>query len=566
MKLFPPETVTERLASGQWTEGNWDASLTLHAAAAPDRLALIDPDNRSALTDGEPRRLTWAELDVEVDRVAALFVQAGVRADDIIGVQLPNVVEICITYLALARIGAIASPFPVQYREGELGELLELVKAQGFITAARILARANAAAIAELCESIDSAELLFAFGDDVPEGTIRLDGKAASSADLEALAAYRSTRTIESDDCITICWTSGTESTPKGIPRAYIDWCAVGTGCIDSPSMTENDVILNPFPLVNMGAFGGLFCPWIETGCTLVMHHPFDSAVFLGQVSGEKVNYTVMPPALLTRLLQQPETLENWDYSSLRTVGTGSAPVPASTIAGWEGMGIEVINFFGSNEGLNLISDASSVPNPEDRGHLFPSYRVAPEKLRVRLGRHTSIRLVDVATGEDIETPGTIGELRLSGPTVFAGYYEGTGKVGAFDEQGYYRSGDLFEFTDDTLALLAYHGRATDLIVRGGFNVSPSEIELILQDHPSVAEVAIVGMPHAELGERICAFVVPVTGETVELSDLIAQVEHARIAKYKWPEAIVLIDELPRNPVGKVLHRQLRGRLPIVRD
>lgn len=210
------------------------------------------------------------------------------------------------------------------------------------------------------------------------------------------------------------------------------------------------------------------------------MHHPFDVGVFLEQVSRERVSYTVMPPALLTRLLQQPETLEQWDYSSLRTVGTGSAPVPASTVVGWEKMGIEVINFFGANEGLNLISDSSSVPSPEDRGRLFPSYRADPDTLRVRAGRYTSIRLVDEATREDIEAPGHIGELHLAGPTVFAGYYAGTGKASAFDDQGYYRSGDLFEFTDESLELLSYHGRANDLIVSDGFNVSPSEIEDVL--------------------------------------------------------------------------------------
>ncbi len=555
MRLFPEAAADQWIESGWWMYDDWDTLTRRHAAERPEHLALVDPPNRSTLTDGEPRRLTWRELDAEVDRVAAVLAAHGIGADDIVGIQLPNVAELAAAYLALARLGAIASPFPVQYREHELEALLPLIEAKGFITASRVLGRENAAAIDALAPRIPSLRTLFVWGDAVPAGAVALDATG------DAAAPPVARRSAHLNDCITICWTSGTESLPKAIPRAFGDWGTIASGCIDAPQMTPDEVIMNPFPLVNMGAFGGLYCPWIVLGCTLVLHHPFDLGVFLGQIQTERVTYTVAPPAILTRLLQEPAILDSFDLSSIRALGTGSAPVPAGTIRGWEARGVEVINFFGSNEGLNLISDRTSVPDPAQRGELFPSYRADPATLRVRVGAATSIRLVDTATGEEVTTPGQAGELRLKGPTVFSGYYAGTGKPTAFDEQGYYCSGDLFEFADESLELLRYQGRATDLIVRGGFNISPAEIESVLQDHPSVVEVAVVGIPDPELGDRICAFVVAKPGTPPSLADLTGFMADHQVAKFKWPERLELVEALPRNPVGKVLHRDLRAQV-----
>ncbi len=564
MRLFSEVQVSEFIESGRWTDDDWDTALRRHAASHPDRLAVIDPPNRAALTTGPPLRLTWSQLDAEVDSIASRLFDHGVRADDIVGIQLPNVGELVVAYLALARIGAIATPFPVQYREHELNALLALVEAKAFMTAVNVLGRANAAALVEVSKGIESVQEIFAWGESCPPGVVGLDAGTRPLDVSPDYVEYVAGRTIRPNDCVTICWTSGTESLPKGIPRAFCDWGAVASGCIDSPSMTGDDVILNPFPLVNMGAFGGLFCPWILLGCTLVMHHPFDVETFMNQVQDEHVVYTVMPPALLTRLIQQPETLAAWDLSSIRAIGTGSAPVPGSTISGWEARGIEVINYFGSNEGLNLISDRTSVPSPQDRGHLFPSYRGDTDKLRVRVAKQTSIRLVDPESGDDIAAPGVVGELRLKGPTVFSGYVAGTGRPDVFDDQHFYCSGDLFEFTDESLELLRYRGRATDLIVRGGFNIGPAEIENVLQDHPAIAEVAVVGVPDDVLGDRICAFVVAQPGASLDLDDITTFMNDAQIAKFKWPEFLRTVDELPRNPVGKVLHRELRNTF--VRD
>jgi non-ribosomal peptide synthetase component E (peptide arylation enzyme) len=168
--------------------------------------------------------------------------------------------------------------------------------------------------------------------------------------------------------------------------------------------------------------------------------------------------------------------------------------------------------------------------------------------------------LVDLDTGDDITEPGRRGELRVSSPTVFAGYW---GNVqNPFDEQGYYRTGDIFEITGDGGHLLVYVDRAKDLISRGGYKISAVEIESLLLAHSKVAEVAVVGMPDPLLGERVCVFVAPRAAEDPpDLDQLVAVLAAQDVAKFKWPERLEIVESLPRNPVGKILKRDLRERL-----
>jgi len=168
-----------------------------------------------------------------------------------------------------------------------------------------------------------------------------------------------------------------------------------------------------------------------------------------------------------------------------------------------------------------------------------------------------STRLVDLATGEEITKPGLPGELRVTGPTIFSGYWGGVGDP--FDAEGYYRSGDVFAIAEEDPRLLRYVGRARDIIVRGGMNISPAELEDLLGEHPAVAEVAVVGMPDELLGERTAAVVVLTPGaDPPTLDELVALLRERMIASYKLPERLEVVDALPRNPVGKVLKRELR--------
>jgi acyl-CoA synthetase (AMP-forming)/AMP-acid ligase II len=400
----------------------------------------------------------------------------------------------------------------------------------------------------------------------VPDGIVALEpapaegtGTVPAEGARDRVESYAAAHPADPNDCITICWTSGTESTPKGVPRTHYDWLAMSWATVDAPRLTSDDVLLNPFPMVNMAGINGMFLPWLRVGGVLVQHHPFDLPTFLRQIEDERVTYTVAPPALLSMLLARVDLLAATDIGSLRLIGSGSVPLAPGMVKGWQDVhGIGIINFFGSNEGIGLLTDPHDVPDPEQRARYFPRYGVPGVTWTSRISEWVKLRLVDPDTGAEVTEPGVPGELRIKGPMVFAGYLRGESLASPFDERGYLRTGDVFVIAGDDGRFLRYVDRAKDLIIRGGMNIAPAELEGLISGHPGVAEVAVVGYPDEVLGEKACAVVVAKEGATLTLEELLTHLRDARIASYKLPERLELRTTLPRNPVGKILKRDLR--------
>jgi acyl-CoA synthetase (AMP-forming)/AMP-acid ligase II len=558
--LHPAERVREYRAAGYWNDDMIDALLRERVERDGDIAAIADPLNRDALMDGPFRTLTWPELDEQVSRLAQVLLEEGITAGDVVGVQLPNTVEIAVAFLAIVRIGAIVAPFPVQYRSYELTHLSNVAQAKLFITAARIGHREAAAELAGLRSSIGSLRVVAAFGSGLPDGIIGLDERIAAADDRGGLAAYLSTWAPDPNDCVTICWTSGTESTPKGVQRTHYDWMAMCTGTVEGPDLTRDDVLLNPFPMVNMAGINGMFLPWLKVGGLLVQHHPFDLPTFLRQIAHHRATYTVAPPALLTALLQNDALLAQADISSLRMLGSGSTPLAPSLLQGWhDKYGIEIINFYGSNEGIALLGTPKDIPDPSVRALYFPRYAV--RDWSITMSRTTQARIVDPVTGQEITEPGVPGELRIKGPGVFPGYLPASGVPDPFDSDGYLKTGDILEIAGDEGQYLHYVDRSKDMVVRGGMKISAAELETFISGHPKVADVAVVAYPDEVLGERACAVVVPRPGQTVTLAQIVEYLRGLGIATFKLPERLELREELPRNPLGKVLKRELRDEL-----
>ncbi|MGW0659402.1 class I adenylate-forming enzyme family protein [Streptodolium elevatio] len=582
MRLHPSEREAAYTEAGWWGVPTWDELFRARVAERPDATAVVDPANRATHLDGSARRLTWAELDAFVDRLAAMLLDHEVGRESVVGVQLPNCVELAAVYLAVARLGGIVTPFPVQHREHEIGTLGELAGVTAFVTATRIGTRASARAAREVYP--DTIRVL-AFGDatgaaDGVEGIVGLDATLAAPGDAaardadsratdaraaESLAAHLKSFTAHPGDCVTICWTSGTEAVPKGVPRCPDDWTPMALGSVDAADLTADDVLLNPFPMVNMAGIGGMFVPWLMTGAVLVQHQPFDPQTFFGQIARERVTYTVVPPALLTMVLAQDaqNALPPGALASLRVVGSGSAPLTEAVTVGWhERFGIEVLNFFGSNEGASLVSGPATVPDHRERAHYFPRFGSPDHTWDNRAAHGMRTRLVDLATGAEIHEADVPGELRLQGPNVFAGYL-GRNRADAFDEDGWFRTGDVFAYARDADGdprYLRYVDRAKDIVVRGGMNISAAELEGHILAHASVADVAVVAVADPVLGERACAVVVAKPGAALTLDELVGFLKDRRIATYKLPERLELVEALPRNPVGKVLKAELRAR------
>ena len=562
VRLHPAERIREYRARGYWNDDMIDALLRERVARDGDIAAIVDPLNRDALMDGPPRTLTWPQLDEQVSRLAQVLLDQGVTAGDVVGVQLPNTVEIAVAFLAIVRIGAIVAPFPVQYRAYELTHLSVVAQVKAFVTAGRIGQRQAAAELAGLREQIPSLRSVLAFGPDLPDGVGGLDALILAADDLRGLAAYLAGWSADPNDCVTICWTSGTEAAPKGVQRTHYDWMAMCTSTVEGPDLTADDVLLNPFPMVNMAGINGMFLPWLKVGGLLVQHHPFDLATFLRQISVHRATYTVAPPALLTALLHNEALLAQADLSSLRVLGSGSTPLAPSLLQGWhDKYGIEIINFYGSNEGIALLGTPKDIPDPSVRALYFPRYGAPGRTWSFSMARKTLARIVDPLTGVEITAAGVPGELRIKGPGVFPGYLPASGVPDPFDEDGYLKTGDILEIAGDELQYLHYVDRSKDMVVRGGMKISAAELETFVSGHPKVAEVAVVAYPDEVLGERACAVVVPRPGETVTLAEIVEYLRGLGIATFKLPERLELRDALPRNPLGKILKRDLRDEL-----
>jgi acyl-CoA synthetase (AMP-forming)/AMP-acid ligase II len=261
-------------------------------------------------------------------------------------------------------------------------------------------------------------------------------------------------------------------------------------------------------------------------------------------------------------LAQQPELWEQFDYSSLRVIGSGSVPLSAAMIEVFESrFGKSIINFYGSNEGIALISTPDNSPSPEHRASMFP--RLGAEGVNFRNYAEGAIltRLNDPDTGDVIEEPGVSGELTVFGPGVFDGYMNHDGS-GVFTQDGYFRSGDLLEICPEQPTHYRILGRCKDIINRGGVKLSPSELDTLFEGALGLVEAAVCAYADEDLGERVCACVVPLQAE--ETPTLEALREHLRskgVAKFKLPERLEVFDELPRNPLGKVMRNVLREQV-----
>lgn len=566
MILVPQSRIDDYTTRGWWGRRTlWDL-FAQHLVERPDAEAVVDAPNRADFAHGAPQRWSWAQLGEAVDRFCVALHEAGIQRDDVIALQMPNTVEQFVVYLACARLGIVITPVPVQYREHELAHILAQTQAVGAVTFARIGKAESGHAAAAMFYSGLGVERVFAFGEALPDGVI--DAGAAQATPLtatqrSALAARVAAAQVNANDVFTICWTSGTEASPKGVPRSHNEWLVVAPSIIEAAELQPGARLLNPFPLVNMAGLSTAFAAWLTLGGTVVQHHPFTLPVFLQQLRDEAIHYTVAPPAVLNMLLQDEALLEGIDFKRLARIGSGSAPLSDWMVRGFaERHGVAIVNYFGSNEGAALSGSPLDIADPDLRAQFFPRSGVDGYEWSISTTKKIRTRLVDPETGEEITEAGRPGELRFRGPTIFSGYYRAPElSARAFDEQGFYKTGDLFEIAGERLQYYRYVGRSKDLVIRGGVNISSEEVENLLLACPGVREAAVVGVPDAVLGEKLCACVVAAEGDTPTLAGLASHLrEHKKVAVYKLPEYLLLLTALPRNPVGKIMKRELRER------
>ena len=567
MVLVKPETIAAYTEKGWWGQQTlWDLFVQ-QVSARGDAEAVVDACNRSDFAHGAQRRLSWCQLAEDIDKFSLVLLQQGLRRDDIVVVHLPNCVEQYVVYLACARLGLVVTPVPAQYREHELAHILTITAATAAITFTHIGRVDHSHRAAAMYSALGAAHAsltkVLAWGPDVPAGVVSIEAvspDALTPAHQAQLAQAERDAAVTANDVFSICWTSGTEAAPKGVPRSHNEWLIVPPSIIEAGQLEPGARLLNPFPLVNMSGLSSALVTWLVLGGTVVQHQPFSISVFLQQLREERIDYTVAAPAILNMLLQDNRLLAGIDFQRLKRIGSGSAPLSEWMVSGFaERHGVQIVNYFGSNEGAALSGGDIDIPDPAMRAQYFPRVGVPGLEWSVSTTRKIKTRLVDLTSGADIAEAGQPGELRFQGPTVFSGYFKAPDLTArAFDEQGFYRTGDLFEIAGDQLQYYRYVGRSKDLVIRGGMNISSEEIEGLLAACPGVQEVAVVGVPDRILGEKLCACVVYAGPQSLSLAELLEFLKQQRVAAFKLPEYLLALPALPRNPVGKILKRELR--------
>ena len=550
MILYDQETIDDFTRAGFWHDKTLIDYLKKNARQRPDREALIDPLNKQKLVGQKPLRLTWSEIDTMVDRVALGFIEIGLKPDDFAIMQLPNVTELIITHFALTRIGVIVVPAKVQLRSHEIGQLIGLTEAKAIIVPGQFHGFDYILMAENLRLNHPQLRHVISLGDNLPQDITSLSNLIQRPIEEEYPNNHLDQFKPTANDVITLISATGAEAEIKGVPRSHNN-CFFLVPIAASMSALFNivpseETILGAFPMTTMAGLGAMCYPWVGLGGKMVLHHPFDPEVFLTQIEQETVTFAGGPPAVHHMLLNHP-TIDQRNLQSVKYVASGAAPLTQDVVKGWKDrFNIEVVNIYGSTEGMGMVGmDADE----EKRTSYFPTEMASLFGFRVKV--------VDEQENELIQ-PGDTGELVGKGPFLFPCYYKRPDLTRqAFTDDGFFKSGDLFTIEED--GKLKSAGRSKEIIIRGGANISPKEIENVLDDHPKVLESAAVEMPDERLGEKVCVYISPKEGETITLAELISHMRKKHIAEYKLPERMEIMRRLPKTLAGKI-HKELLKR------
>jgi len=551
---FPADQAVRFRAEGHWGDLSLPQMFADTCARVPGRMGLIDAPNRAEVFEGAPRRLTYAQMDAEVARYAAILQAQGLGKGAVVATQLPNIAEMILIYLAIARIGAVLSPISMAYRAAELRGLAQVARFDAYLSVGTMRGQPF---YAERLEALPAQVHRLGLGSGLPEGVTRIDtltpGRAATPVSVAA------------DDLFAVFWTSGTEGVPKAVPKTHNNMMASSLGAWRILGLADGANILAPFPFVNAAAMGGLMMCWMRTSGALILHHPFDTATFLHQLAGEDIAYTMVAPTVLVYLRDKAADPQlHPALHRLRAIGTGSAPPDPEVFAFFQDrFDIPVLNFFGSNEGAQLCSGPDRVADPRRRARFFPrdGDEHWPDGDGLRTANGGTFKLVDPASGAVVSEAGGLGEMYIRGPALLPGYYSRAGyDRSKFDADGFFATADLFQISDCG-RFIRFHARARELIVRGGMKISPVELDGFLGSLPGVRELAVAPFADPQMGEKVCLFAVMAPGESLTLDEVQAFCDRNGLAKFKWPERLILCDTLPRTPLAKLDRKALARRL-----
>lgn len=527
-------TFNEQRRAAYRQQGLWgDASLADYwqqtARAMPDKIAVVDNHGAS---------YTYSALDHAASCLANWMLAKGIESGDRIAFQLPGWCEFTVIYLACLKIGAVSVPLLPSWREAELVWVLNKCQAKMFFAPT-------------LFKQTRPVDLILPLQNQLPQlqqivGVDKL-APATSSLSLSQIIADNTSLTTaittHGDELAAVLFTSGTEGLPKGVMLTHNNILASERAYCVRLNLTWQDVFMMPAPLGHATGFlHGVTAPFL-IGAHSVLLDIFTPDACLALLEQQRctcmLGATPFVYDLLNVLEKQPA-----DLSALRFFLCGGTTIPKKVARECQQLGIKLLSVYGSTE-----SSPHAVVNLDD-----PLSRFMHTDGYAAAG--VEIKVVDDA--RKTLPPGCEGEEASRGPNVFMGYFDEPELTArALDEEGWYYSGDLCRM--DEAGYIKITGRKKDIIVRGGENISSREVEDILLQHPKIHDACVVAMPDERLGERSCAYVVlKAPHHSLSLEEVVAFFSRKRVAKYKYPEHIVVIEKLPRTASGKIQKFLLR--------
>lgn len=501
----------------------------------------ICPDRPFIVFEG--KQWSFVQFNERVNRLSNAFRELGVHKGDRIGMLQVNCPQYVEAYFAAAKMGAIYVPLNFRTKSEELVYMIGNADAVVLLTGARYFDMVKE--ILPQLPSVKACISVDARKDETPYYEDLIDSSSSDEATAE----------VGDDDVTILMYTAGTTGRPKGVPLTHSGFVSYILGNVEpaSPEIEERNLLT--VPLYHVAGMQAVLAG-IYGGRTLVMMRQFEVKEWLKTAQEEKVTRAMLVPTMLKWLIEDPD-FHNYDLSSLGVITYGAAPMPLNVIqkAIEEMPRVRFINAFGQTETASTITTLG----PED--HLIEGTDADKEKKLKRLAASIGRPLPDVEV-KIVDEKGTalqanqVGEIYAKGPSMMTGYWGDADKSAqVITTDGWLRTGDKGWMDEDGYIYLA--GRGDDMIIRGGENISPQEVEDVLHSHPKIDEAAVIGIPHPDWGQEPCAVVVLKKGENADTDEIMAYCR-SRLAGFKRPGSVIFIDSLPRNPMGKVLKNKLR--------